>query len=179
MAATVVPNIPIKVWKDSEVVYMPLWKDVNDNPIQNSASMPYPKPIIEPVSVGIIHCELYKSGYTDDDYATELNAVNLAAWRGFEAECAWVSRIIVEPDLSASSGDVVKLHYIVRCCEHGWQLQIPDFGYVYDDSGLKAFTADGVPYIGKLDQSGGVETGDMLINKHETKRKIAFSSLGF
>lgn len=173
-----------KVWRDAEVIYAPVWREHDGTtPIQNSAEAPYPKQVIEPVSVGVIHCIAYKA-YTDAHYKNQLNATNAAAWRGWEPGQAWVSRIITNDDLSVGGAtNVSEVHYIVRCLETGWDALFADIGYVYiDASSYKPFLADGQPYLGKLDGAGGQQAvaSDLVINEHQIKRRINFASeLGF
>ena len=40
--------------RDSEIWYVPLWKDRDGNVIQNPANGAYPKPQVEPISIGVI-----------------------------------------------------------------------------------------------------------------------------
>lgn len=174
----------IKIWRDSEVVYAPHWKDTSNVVLANSARAPYPTKIIEPLAVGIIHAIKYSTTYSDTDYATELNAVNSVAWRGWQPGQAWVSRIVTEEDMEINgTTGVTQVHYIVRLSEIGWQLSIADLSAVYVASGaFRPFLADGSPYLGKLDGSGAQRAvgSDMVMRSHNIKRTINFASvLGF
>lgn len=171
-----------KVWRDSDVVYVPVWKDNASVPIGNSSKLPYPKPTVEPISVGVIHGIVYKSSYTDADYRNELDAVNTDTWRAWTAGEAWVSRILTDT-MNVDLVDIVEVHYIIRCTKRKWEVVFPDIGYVYVDAGVyKSFVdADGIPYIGKLDNAGAEQAvgSNHILRTHAHHPTIAFSALGF
>ena len=165
------------VYKDAEIVHMPHWLESDGTTvIKNSAGGIFPKPIVEPISIGIIHGIIYKQEYTDAEYVTQLNATNNSAWRGWGEGKAWVSRILVE-DTTVNQISAKKVHYIVRCCEFGWNSNMPQMGHFYSDSGKQAFTGG----IGLLAADGTeLSSEDDPVNSDiEIKRRIAFNSLGF
>lgn len=174
-APTALPD-PV-VYKDAEIVHMPHWLESDGTTvIKNSAGGIFPKPIVEPISIGIIHGIIHKSTYSDTEYATQLNAINNGNWRGWATGKAWVSRILVE-DTTVNNNNAKRVHYIVRCCEYGWNTTIPQMGHFYNDSGKKAFVGG----IGLLSSDGTelASEDDPVISDIEIKRPIAFSTLGF
>lgn len=173
-------NPPI-VYRDAEIVYAPHWDKFNGTslePLINSANGAFPKPIVEVMSIGIIHGIKWVNSYSNTEYKTQLNATNNATWRDWDAGQAWISRIITE-DEEVNGVSCVKVHYIVRCNEFGWNTRIHDMGYFYiDGADKKAFlTVDDVPYIGLLD--AGAETSTPVASDKQIKRRIDFTVLGF
>lgn len=176
-------SIPPKYWGDSEVIYLPQWQryDSNGNlePLVNSAGGLFPKPIVKPVSIGIIHVEMWKEPYPDSQFKNEINATNADTWRGWEPGQAWISRVLAQREETNGYQDVAKLHYVIRCSEFGWDNDFIQMGYWHDDNGAKQSfqTQDGVPYVGTLSASGSdggpVIAGDLL------HRRINFAALGF
>ena len=172
-------TIPFKYWRDSEVIYLPHWRRYNGTtlePLVNSADGLFPKPIVKPVAIGVLHFSVWKT-YTDADYKNELNATNSDAWREWEPGQAWVSRIITE-DEEVNGVATTRVDYIIRCTEFGWDNDMIQMGYFHKDgTDETAFTtSDGIPYIGTLDAAGAkgaAENADDML-----KRRIAFGSLG-
>lgn len=165
-------------YRDAEVVYMPHWlKSDGTTVIKNSAGGTFPKPIVEPISIGVIHGFVELATYTDATYKSQLNACNSDTWKSWAPGQAWISRILTE-DVEVNGTTGVRVHYIIRCNEFGWNSQIPQFGYYYLDG------TDKVPFeegIGLLDASGQeLAPSAPAVNADiQIKRRIAFSSLGF
>lgn len=161
---------------------MPLWKDKDGAVIQNSAKGPFPKPQIEPVSVGIIRATVRKASYSDSDYKTQLNSVNDGTWRNWDAGQAWCARIRTK-SVNEGGTDYTLVRYIVLCCEHGWKSVTPDLGYYYlSSSNPKVFAdSDGYAYLGCMDGSGAKlsSASNMTIKEFSVKRPVSFSFLGF
>ena len=168
--------------RDSEIWFMPVWRDKDGAIVQNTAKGPFPKPQIEPVSVGIIRATVRKTSYLDSDYKTELNSVNSGTWRAWTAGQAWCAKIRTKPTTEGGV-DYTLVRYVVLTCEIGWKSTVPDFGYYYiSSSNPKVFAdADGYPYIGCLDGSGGKLSSatDMILKDFSIKRPVSFSFLGF
>lgn len=166
------------VHRDSEVIYLPHWKDYNGTPLLTTAGGLYPKPIVKPVAVGIIHVEFWQPSYTDAQYVSQLNATNSGAWKGWPAGQAWISRILTH-DEKIEDTDGVWMHYIVRCCELGWDQDFPSMGYYYVTGGDKtAFTTiDGFAYIGQHDAAGDNGEPTAYFQEEQLKRRISFSFL--
>lgn len=141
---------------DSEIIYWPHWKDAAGNPIKNSAGAPFPKPVIEPLSIGIVHIWKWESVWNGALMKARLNKTNSGTWNGYAQDEAWVSRITARQE-EENSGDYWLIHYIVKCNPYKWTTGIPNIGYFYKDgSDNKAFTTvDEFQYIGFLDDSGG------------------------
>lgn len=175
--------IETRVYRDGEIIYWPHWQSIDGEskePIVNPAGGILPKPMVEPLAVGIIHGHKWVSAYSDAQYKNQLNATNADGWRSWGVGQAWISRIITANE-ERDGVSVVHIHYIIRCNEYGWKSTMPWMGYFYDDAGdKKAFlTQDDVPYIGLLD-AGGAETFTPVISDLDLKRQISFASeLGF
>lgn len=171
----------VEVWRDAEIVHMPVYKDNTGAVLRNTAKSPVVETVIEPVSIGLIHGLMYKN-YTDSDFANEINAVNDGEWRGMAAHTCWISRIITS-DCEVDGQQTQQVHYIIRYCEHGWKAVRYDMGYYYLDGGEeKCFLdKDEYPYVGKLDGSGGKlgAGAEPLLIEKKIKREISFSGLGF
>lgn len=169
----------VKVWRDSEVVYMPHWLESDGSTvIMNSADGAFPKPIVEPIAIGVIHGIKWVSSYSDGEFKTQINATNSDGWRGWSAGQAWISRILTEEE-NINDEDVIKVHYIIRCNEFGWNAHIAQMGYFYKDAGNKAIFDEG---IGLLDGSGNeLALGSPAVDADiQVKRRISFgSTLGF
>lgn len=170
-----------EVWRDSEIVHMPVYKNTAGDVLKNSAKSPVVETVIEPVSIGLIHGLVYKN-FSDSDFKTQLNAVNDGIWRGMAAGTCWVSRITTK-DYKVNGTAMQQVHYIVRYCEYGWKAVRYDIGYLYNDAGDERcfLDADGYPYVGKLDGAGGklsISSNPLLIEE-DIKREISFSVLGY
>ncbi len=165
-------------YRDSEVVYMPHWLQSDGTTvIKNSAGGTFPKPVVEPISIGVIHGFVELATYSDATYKSQLNACNSDTWRGWSAGQAWISRILTENiEVNGTSGQ--RIHYIVRCNEFGWNAHIPQFGYYYLDGTTKVPFEEGMGY---LDASGlELTPGSAAVDANiQIKRRIAFSGLGF
>ena len=167
------------VTKDAEVIYWPHWKHYNSGslePIVNPAGGILPKPMVEPMSIGIIHVEFW-GALSDAAWAEQINSMNSDTWKGFGPGQCWISRIL-EVIENRNGYDTKKLHYIVRCNKFGWKTGMPWMGYFYDDAGSKkAFkTTDSVPYIGFLD-AGGDQTFTPVISDLDIKNELSFTSI--
>lgn len=169
--------------RDSEIWYLPVWRDTTGAIIQNTAKGTYPKPQIEPVSIGVIKATVRKTSYTDANYKTQVNAVNDNTWRDWAAGQAWIGHVRTKEQEEGGVNYTI-VRYIVYCCEYGWKSIAPQIGYYYLSGGNpKAFVdADGSPYIGCLDNSGAKLSSatDMILKEWSIKREIDFSTtLGF
>lgn len=158
--------LPTIVYRDAEVVYMPRWVEQDGTTvIKNLASKVFPKPHVHPVSVGIIHGIRYPLTYTDTQYQNEIDATNSENWRGWAPGQAWVSRVLTEDD-EVNNIPCVKVHYIIRCCRYGWDIDMPSMGFV-----------GGVPEF--VDATGAATTSPVP-SDIRIKHRIAFdSTLGF
>ena len=167
------------VYRDAEVVYMPQWVLSDGSTyIKNSAGGLHPKPIIEPVAIGIIHGVVYKETYSDASYKNEINATNSGGWKSWGAGQAWVSRIITQ-EVEVNNIEAQRVHYIIRCCEYGWENNTPQSGFFWlDDDGYKIPFDEGA---GLLDGNGKPLTpgNNPVPSELQVKRRINFSSLGF
>lgn len=172
-------NLPPTVEYDSEVIYMPHWKDVNGDPIMNFADAPFPKPIVEPISIGIVHIWKWEAGFSGSTLKSRLNKTNSGSWNGWATDQAWVSRITAREENENDFDDRWLVHYIIKCNEYGWKTLIPHMGYFYlDGADKKAFqTVDEFQYIGFLD-GFGLETTTPVHSEFEIKDKISFSFTG-
>lgn len=173
-------TLGFEFYRTSEIIYMPVWKDHAGNAtIINTAKGLYPKPIVEPVSVGIYKCTKWDTNYSDSDFSTELNATNSDTWRGWTARKAWISSIETRPD-DVQEISCTRVDYTIRCLEYGWDAIFPDCGYFYKTgSDYKTFVdTDGAPYLGKLNGSGdkATMTANPTINTHQIKRAINFGT---
>lgn len=168
--------------RDSEIWFLPVWKDKDGTVIQNTAKGPYPKPLIAPMSVGVIRATVRKSTYTDTNYRDQLNATNSGDWRQWTAGQAWIGRILTK-DVNEGGSSLVEVKYTVYCTKLGWKEIAPQLGYYYKDgSNAKVFVdADSLPYLGCLDNSGGklAVSSDMILKEWSIKDPIDFSVLGF
>lgn len=167
------------VWRDSEVIYMPHWVEHdNSTMIVNSAGGVYPKPIVEPVAIGVIHGVVHFSSYSDSRFKQELNTTNSGSWRGWDAGQAWISRIVTEEVTINGNTDAVKVHYQIRCNEFGWNHRIPQMGYFHLSGGQRQVFEEG---IGLLSSGGGeLPVGGTPVDSDiQVKRRINFSTLGF
>ena len=169
----------VTILRDAEIIPWPHWRNHAGTLIVNTAGGIFPKPIVEDISIGIIHAYKWVTELSDEDYKEQLNATNSSTWREWGPGQAWISRIIERPD-NINDNSAVKLHYIIRCNEYGWDVEMPQMGYFYyDGANKKAFSVDGVPYIGLLDGSGD-KTDTATSASIQIKRRINFATvLGF
>jgi len=170
-------NAPFS-YRDSEVVYMPHWLESDGTTvIKNSAGGTFPKPVVEPMSLGVIHGFVELPTYDDATYKSQLNACNSDAWRDWEPGQAWISRILTE-NVEVNGIPGIKIHYIIRCNEFGWNSHIPQFGYYYKDGFTKVPFSEGMGYLA----ADGTELaiGSPAVDADiQIKRRIAFAGLGF
>jgi hypothetical protein len=168
--------------RESEIWFLPVCKDRNGAVIQNSAKGTFPKPRVEPVSIGVIKATVRKENYTDGDFKTQLNATNSGSWRDWAAGQAYIAHIRTW-ESNEFDTPVTMVRYVVLCCELGWKALTPQLGYYYlDDGKIKVFTDEaGMPYIGNLSNGGGslAASSDMIIKEWDIKRQIGFGVLGF
>jgi hypothetical protein len=140
---------------DSEIIYWPHWKREDGTPIANSAGAPFPKPIVEPLSIGIVHIWKWEENFSGAIQKSRLNKVNSGSWNGWGQDEAWVSRITAR--LEEENGMMRwMVHYIIKCNPYKWTTNIPHIGYFYKQgNNLKAFqTEDEFQYVGFLDSNG-------------------------
>ncbi len=172
-------------FEDAEVIYWPHWEYWNPDDsaklkFVNSAGGTFGKPVVEPLSVGIVHVKMYETGWTPTKYKQQLNACNSGTWRNWESGQAWISRIITElTDINGVSCHYI--HRIIRCNEYGWNTGQLEMGYFYNDGvDIKPFSDEGIP-LGLLTSSGDKATGasDVAITDKRIKRRIDFGALGF
>lgn len=168
------------VYRRTETMWLPVWKDRDDSPLVSSTDLPLIKPMYEPFAVLCIHGIVYKDSFKDSDIAGLVDRVNADTWRGWGAGKAWISEINTDPE-NVNNQDVEKVHYVVRCLDRKWSSFAPDIGYQYKSgSSIASFlTTGGVPYIGKLDSDGGELDGDMRILEFEYKKEADFGQLKF
>jgi len=175
-----VKALPAEWRRSSEKLWLPVWKDWAGDPIATSADQAPIMPYYEPVAIAVYHIEVFKD-YTDAQYASEIDALNTDAWRGFSPFQAWISEIHSNGIETYGNGTGERVHYVVRCTNKadGWRFLHPDIGHVYKDgTELASFLSkDEMPYIGALDGSGG-EGASLIINVSETKNTIAFATIG-
>jgi hypothetical protein len=122
-------TLPPVVYRDAEIVYMPHWVDTSLAVIKNTDNKVFPKPHVEPISIGIIHGIRWSTTYSNANYQNELNAINTDTWRSWAPGHAWVSRILTE-DEEINGVECTKIHYIVRCNRYGWNITMPQMGFV-------------------------------------------------
>ena len=176
MATDPVSFAPI-VEYDAEVIYMPHWKDASGAAIKNTADAPFPKPIVEPISIGIVHIWKWEASYTGATHKARLNKTNSGSWNGYAQDEAWVSRITAKEE-EENGYQRWLVHYIIKCNPFGWKTLIPHMGYFYDDGDKKGFqTSDGFQYIGFLDGSGN-ETTSPVTSDFIIKGRTSFSFTG-
>jgi hypothetical protein len=161
---------------DSEVVWLPIWKDKDGGFIQTKAKTLFPKPRIEAVSIGVIRARVTNSNYTEATWYAQQDTTNSGTWRSFPADTAWASRITFDPDSKL-------VEYVIRICKLGWKSVFPECGYVYK-SGTKhmSFTDDDDRvYLGFLNSDGDkLEVGETpLLSEVNFKGQISFSTFGF
>lgn len=164
---------------DSEVIYMPHWKDAQGTGLKNSANAPFPKPIVEPISIGIVHVWKWEETFSGAIQKARLNKVNSGTWDGWGQDEAWVSRIIAR--LEEENGFQRWLvHYIIKCNEQGWRTNMPHMGYFFRDGGEdKAFkTEDGFQYVGFLNKDSGNKSTDPQATEFQIKGRTSFSFTG-
>jgi hypothetical protein len=157
-----------------------VWRDKDGNLVKTSAGFLSVKPHYEQYTIGIYHFVKFKD-YSDSDFASELDTLNSQAWGGFAAHQAWISEIHTSGEKTLGSTTGEEVHYVIRCIRRtdGWKFQMPDVGYVYDDgTNIKSFlSADDVPYIGNLTNTGDDGGSTMIIKLFDTKNTINFNSV--
>lgn len=130
--ATDPTTIQPDVYWDSEVVYMPHWQRFNGTtlePLLNSASGIFPKPVVQAVCIPICHIIQWKT-LSDAERKDQANATNNTTWHSWEPGQAWVSRIIDESE-EVNESNTQRVHYVVKCCEFGWDNTFPQMGYFH------------------------------------------------
>jgi len=88
---------------DSEVVYWPMWKKTDGTGIKNGAGAPFPKPIVEPISIGIVHVFKWVDAWGGSLLKQQLNKTNDGMWNGYAEDQAWISRITARRSKSAAN----------------------------------------------------------------------------
>lgn len=172
-------QFPSKIRRSSQVIWLPVWKKWNGDPLVNAAGLMPVMPIYEPVAIAVYHIIKFKP-YSDAEYNAEINALNSDSWRNFTEHQCWISGI--HSDGTDTIGEVngEQVHYVVMCTDRdgGWKTLIPNAGYAYKDgTDIKSFTStDGQPYIGSLGEDGN-KADDLIILAEETKKVIAFSGV--
>jgi len=175
-----------RVWRTSEKIWLPVWRDRNDAVIMNSAKQLPVKPHYECFTIGVYHLKVVKA-LSDSDYRSQLDSLNSSTWHSWPQYCAWISEIHTGGSMTiGDASGVEEVHYVVRCTKRsgGWRFHHPQVGYLYKSgSKYKAFSdEEGAPPIGKLNSSGdklGMDA-DMVIDFKDVKTEISFSSaLGY
>ncbi len=172
-------------FEDAEIIYWPHWEywdsgDSSKLKLVNSAGGTFGKPIVEPLSVGIVHVKMYETGWSAAKYKSQLNACNNDSWRSWPAGQAWISRIITE-EAQVNGTNCHSVHRIIRCNEYGWNTGQLEMGYFYKEGGdIKPFSDDGIP-LGLLKTNGDKATSasDVAMTDKRIKRRISFGGLGF
>lgn len=167
--------------RTSEKLWLPVWRDRNDNPIANSFEQLPVKPHYECYAIAVYDIEIFKP-YSDAAFKNEIDSLNSGSWRSWDAYQAWISEIHSDGVDQIGDDTGERVNYIIRCIKRtdGWKFQHPDVGYIYNDGDVRSFlSTDGFPYIGKLDSGGKLaDATPMTILIENIKEEIDFSSLG-
>lgn len=175
-----VKSLPAQVFRSSEKIWLPVWRDRAGTAIKNSANLLPIMPIYEPVSIAVYRIVKFKT-YSDAEFKSEIDALNSTTWKSFTQWQAWISEIHSGGTETLGDSDGEKITYIIRCIDRtdGWKAIYPDVGYVYRNSGsVKSFASTtGNGYIGNLTSGGDDGSTTMLIKSALTKKTVDFSTI--
>ena len=174
---------PVEYEEDSEIVYFPHWQYWSSSTAKanlvNVNGGTFGKPIVEPISIGIVHVIAYDTNWTPAKYKNQLNACNSDAWRSWEPGEAWISRILTNKT-EINGVACTRVHRIIRCNEYSWNTGQLEMGYAYrSGTDTIPFSDEGIP-LGLLRSDGNkaTTTTDAARSDKQIKRRISFSGLG-
>lgn len=159
-----------------QVMWLPAWKDINDEPIVNSASLLPVKPVHVPVAVFVYVIKTVLQHYDDATWRAQSDVLNSTIWRGWNAREAWCSA-----DFEQVNANAYQVKYTIRCKRKPWDIEVPNCGANYLDASNKIrdfISQDGGGYVGNLNASGNAEPPGTLpnISSFIVKPGVDFSS---
>ena len=183
---TALPNpstFPVEYDEDGEIIYFPHWQYWDTNTTKanlvNVNGGTFGKPVVEPMSIGIVHVVSYDTSWTEAKFKNQNNACNSDVWRDWQPGEAWISRIITSKT-EINGVACTRVHRIVRCNEFGWNTQQLEMGYFYmSGTTTVPFSDEGIP-LGMLQANGDRATSASNVARSDKpiKRRISFSGIG-
>ena len=177
---------PMVIRRRTETMWLPVYKDKDNQPYQTTAAQMLLKPIYEPHAIVTYHGWKYfpSGGFSESQVRTLADAVNsgafMTAWQAGEA---WVSEINSDP-VNENNSSLELFHFVIRCLKNGWKTRFPDVGYFYiTDDNATAFTdSDGNLQLAKLNNNDGDLAGltdDLQLLEFSYKNEEDLTPLGF